>query len=39
VGYGVGIRLHTPFSTLRVDVGVPARGGSKRFYFGIGQIF
>jgi len=39
VGYGVGIRLHTPFSILRVDMGVPARSGSKRWYFGIGQIF
>ena len=39
VGYGVGIRLHTPFSILRVDMGVPARSGSRRWYFGIGQIF
>ena len=39
VGYGVGIRLHTPFSILRVDVGMPANSGTKRWYFGIGQIF
>lgn len=39
VGYGVGIRLHTPFSIVRLDMGVPARSGSKRWYFGIGQIF
>ena len=39
VGYGAGIRLDTPFSILRVDVGVPSRGGATRWYLGIGQVF
>jgi outer membrane protein insertion porin family len=39
VGYGVGLRLDTPFSLLRLDVGYPAGGGRRRWYFGIGQIF
>ncbi|MGD9902385.1 MAG: translocation/assembly module TamB domain-containing protein [Vicinamibacterales bacterium] len=39
VGYGVGLRLDTPFSLLRIDLGVPAGGGRRRWYFGIGQIF
>ncbi|MBP7776427.1 MAG: translocation/assembly module TamB domain-containing protein [Acidobacteria bacterium] len=40
VGYGVGLRLHTPFSVLRIDLGVPARGQrTARWYFGLGQIF
>ena len=28
VGYGVGLRLDTPFSVLRVDFGVPVGGGA-----------
>ena len=39
VGYGVGLRLDTPFSLLRVDLGIPASGGARRWYFGIGQVF
>lgn len=40
VGYGVGLRLQTPFSVFRVDVGWPAtQRGKARFYFGLGQIF
>ena len=46
VGYGVGLRLASPFAMLRVDFGIPASalnpGEPKpkgRFYFGIGHIF
>lgn len=39
VGYGVGVRLDTPFSLLRVDVGIPASGGPRRWYFGLGHVF
>jgi outer membrane protein assembly complex protein YaeT len=49
VGYGIGLRLASPFAMLRVDFGVPAttitttrpanRWGSGRWYFGIGHIF
>lgn len=39
VGYGAGLRLSTPFSLLRVDLGIPAKGGTRRWYFGIGQVF
>ena len=43
VGYGVGLRLHTPFSIFRVDLGIPATGGAgqrtTRWYFGLGHIF
>jgi outer membrane protein assembly factor BamA len=38
-GYGAGLRLDTPFSILRFDVGLPARGGGARWYLGVGQIF
>jgi outer membrane protein insertion porin family len=46
IGYGVGLRLASPFAMLRVDFGIPASaltpGQAKskgRFYFGIGHIF
>jgi outer membrane protein insertion porin family len=48
VGYGLGLRLATPFAMLRADFGIPARTigtepghqwGSGRWYFGIGHIF
>jgi translocation and assembly module TamA len=40
VGYGVGLRLDTPFSIFRMDVGWPAGGGGPaRWYFGLGQVF
>lgn len=43
VGYGVGLRLHTPFSIFRVDLGIPVNGAAgqrtKRWYFGLGHIF
>jgi len=49
VGYGIGLRLATPFAMLRVDFGVPAetispdrpahRWKSGRWYFGVGHIF
>ncbi len=40
VGYGVGLRLYTPFSIFRVDVGVPASGRrAPRWYFGLGHTF
>ena len=39
VGYGAGLRLNTPFSLFRLDVGVPAAGGRIRWYVGIGQVF
>jgi outer membrane protein insertion porin family len=49
VGYGVGLRLATPFAMLRADFGIPAQTltpdrpanqfKSGRVYFGIGHIF
>jgi outer membrane protein assembly factor BamA len=46
VGYGIGLRLATPFAMLRADFGLPSsaiRPGEpkpkNRFYFGIGHIF
>lgn len=49
VGYGLGLRLASPFAMLRVDFGIPARAlvadrpanrlGSGRWYFGVGHIF
>jgi outer membrane protein insertion porin family len=45
VGYGIGLRLASPFAMLRADVAFPAsavRPGEPkktRFYFGIGHIF
>ena len=48
VGYGIGLRLATPFAMLRVDFGIPARAidnkpahqwRSGRWYFGVGHIF
>jgi outer membrane protein assembly complex protein YaeT len=49
VGYGIGLRLASPFAMLRVDFGIPAREltadrpanqfKSGRWYFGIGHIF
>ncbi|MEZ5419488.1 MAG: BamA/TamA family outer membrane protein [Vicinamibacterales bacterium] len=51
VGYGVGLRLHTPFSIFRVDLGFPAGNvlvytpdgyvprRTARWYFGLGHIF
>lgn len=47
-GYGVGLRLNTPFALLRVDYGIPGSVifgrpansfTSGRWYFGIGQVF
>lgn len=49
LGYGIGLRLASPFAMLRVDYGIPNRtlsadrpGGrfsSGRWYFGVGHIF
>jgi outer membrane protein insertion porin family len=48
VGYGLGLRLASPFAMLRVDFAIPQRsvggrpGGrwsSGRWYFGVGHIF
>jgi outer membrane protein assembly complex protein YaeT len=46
IGYGVGLRLASPFAMLRVDFGIPASAVSPdqpkpkgRFYIGIGHIF
>jgi outer membrane protein assembly complex protein YaeT len=49
VGYGLGLRLASPFAMLRVDFGIPAKTltadrpanqfKSGRWYFGIGHIF
>jgi len=49
VGYGLGLRLASPFAMLRVDFGLPARTltldrpanqlKSGRWYFGVGHIF
>jgi outer membrane protein insertion porin family len=47
-GYGIGLRLATPFAMLRVDFGIPGRTldgkpahqwKSGRWYFGVGHIF
>jgi outer membrane protein assembly factor BamA len=47
-GYGIGLRLATPFAMLRVDFGVPSKTvdgkpanqwRSGRWYFGVGHIF
>jgi outer membrane protein insertion porin family len=49
VGYGIGLRLASPFAMLRVDFGIPGstirpdrpahQWKSGRWYFGIGHIF
>ncbi len=46
VGYGVGLRLASPFAMIRLDFGIPASSvlpslprGKGRFYIGIGHIF
>jgi outer membrane protein assembly complex protein YaeT len=49
VGYGIGLRLASPFAMLRIDFGLPAntldperpahRWKSGRWYFGVGHIF
>ena len=49
IGYGIGLRLVSPFAMLRVDFGIPAKTlsadrpanqfKSGRWYFGIGHIF
>ncbi|HUE87420.1 MAG TPA: translocation/assembly module TamB domain-containing protein [Vicinamibacterales bacterium] len=49
VGYGIGLRLASPFAMLRIDFGVPAKTlrpdrpahqwKSGRWYFGVGHIF
>jgi outer membrane protein assembly complex protein YaeT len=49
VGYGIGLRLASPFAMLRVDFGIPGTAltpdrpahqfKSGRWYFGIGHIF
>jgi len=46
VGYGIGLRLASPFAMLRVDFGIPTSAVSPdqpksrgRFYIGIGHIF
>jgi len=49
VGYGIGLRLASPFAILRVDFGIPSRTlspdrpanqfKSGRWYFGVGHIF
>jgi outer membrane translocation and assembly module TamA len=46
VGYGIGLRLASPFAMLRVDFGIPASALSPdqpkskgKFYIGIGHIF
>lgn len=38
-GYGAGLRLDTPFSILRLDMARPVRGGTLRWYIGLGHIF
>lgn len=48
-GYGLGLRLASPFAMLRIDFGLPARTiqsdrpahqwKSGRWYFGVGHIF
>jgi outer membrane protein assembly complex protein YaeT len=43
VGYGIGLRLDTPFALIRVDYGIPTdrrpRDPRGRWYIGIGQVF
>ncbi len=46
IGYGVGLRLASPFAMLRLDFGIPASAlvpgqprARGRFYVGIGHIF
>jgi outer membrane protein assembly complex protein YaeT len=49
IGYGVGLRLASPFAMLRLDFGIPASTlrpdrpanqlKSGRWYFGVGHIF
>ena len=49
VGYGVGLRLASPFAMFRVDLGIPTttlsadrpanQWKSGRWYFGVGHIF
>ncbi len=49
IGYGIGLRLASPFAMLRIDFGIPAETlsldrpanqlKSGRWYFGIGHIF
>jgi outer membrane protein assembly complex protein YaeT len=48
IGYGIGLRLASPFAMLRVDFGIPNRAignrpanqwSSGRWYFGVGHIF
>jgi outer membrane protein insertion porin family len=48
IGYGLGLRLVSPFALLRVDFGIPSRTvndrpgnqfSSGRWYFGVGHIF
>lgn len=48
LGYGIGLRLDTPFALLRVDYGIPGSSipitrrtgvSSGRWYFGIGQVY
>lgn len=48
VGYGVGLRFHTPFSVFRIDLGFAGnpdvgpdgqRRRPARWYFGLGQVF
>jgi outer membrane protein insertion porin family len=48
LGYGIGLRLASPFAILRADFGIPSktigdrpgnRWSSGRWYFGVGHIF
>jgi outer membrane protein assembly factor BamA len=49
VGYGIGLRLASPFAMFRIDFGIPAntlssdrpanQWRSGRWYFGVGHIF
>ena len=46
IGYGIGLRLASPFAMFRLDVGIPGSAlrpdeprAKARFYFGIGHIF
>ena len=43
VGYGLGLRIDTPFALLRLDYGIPASRGAGEsrgwWYFGIGHVF
>jgi outer membrane protein assembly factor BamA len=48
-GYGIGLRLASPYAMLRIDFGIPGKTispdrpanqlKSGRWYFGIGHIF